>query len=142
MKKKITSLLIVDDSSFDVLLTKKILEKTGQFDHIYAVTDGAEALAMFQNYEESRRQHPEAFPPLMILLDINMPLMSGFEFLRAYGELGGGKQEHDPAIIVMLTSSSFENDRNKALQDPLVKDYIVKPITKQRAAELAETFGA
>ncbi len=142
MKKKITSLLIVDDSSFDVLLTKKILEKTGQFGHIYAVTDGAEALAMFQNYEESRRQHPEAFPPLMILLDINMPLMSGFEFLRAYGELGGGKQEHDPAIIVMLTSSSFENDRNKALQDPLVKDYIVKPITKQRAAELAETFGA
>jgi len=138
--KKIPSLLIVDDSSFDVLLTKKILEKTGRFEHIYAVTDGAEALAMFQNYEHSRRQHPEAFPPLMILLDINMPLMSGFEFLSAYARLESDA-DYDPSIIVMLTSSSFENDRNKALEDPLVKDYIVKPMTRQRALELAEAYG-
>jgi CheY-like chemotaxis protein len=139
--KKVPSLLIVDDSSFDVLLTKKILEKTGQFEHIFSVTDGAEALALFENYEESRRQHPESFPPLVILLDINMPLMSGFEFLSAYAALEG-QAEYDPSIIVMLTSSSFEDDRNKAMQDPLVKDYIVKPMTRQRAVELAETFGA
>lgn len=138
--KKIASLLIVDDSSFDVLLTKKILEKTGRFEHVYSVTDGAEALALFQNYEESRRRHPEAFPPLMILLDINMPLMSGFDFLQAYAELGADPAQA-PSIIVMLTSSSFENDRNKALQDPLVKDYIVKPMTRKRALELADTFG-
>jgi CheY-like chemotaxis protein len=138
--KKIPSLLIVDDSSFDVLLTKRILEKTGRFEHIYAATDGSEALAMFQNYEESRRQHPQSFPPLMILLDINMPLMGGFEFLSAYARLDGDLG-YDPSIIVMLTSSSFENDRNKALQDPLVKDYIVKPITRQRAVELAEAYG-
>lgn len=138
--KKIASLLIVDDSSFDVLLTKKILEKTGQFEHIYSVTDGTEALALFKNYEESRRQHP-GFPPLVILLDINMPLMSGFEFLQAYAELERNG-DYDPSIIVMLTSSSFENDRNKALQDPLVKDYIVKPMSRQRAVELAETYGA
>jgi CheY-like chemotaxis protein len=139
--KKVASLLIVDDSSFDVLLTKKILEKTGQFEHIFSVTDGAEALALFQNHEESRRQHPDGFPPLVILLDINMPLMNGFEFLGAYAELEGNAGA-DPSIIVMLTSSSFEDDRNKAMQDPLVKDYIVKPMTRQRAVELAETFGA
>jgi two-component system, chemotaxis family, chemotaxis protein CheY len=138
--KKITSVLIVDDSSFDVLLTKKILGKTGQFENIHAVTDGSEALALFLNYEESRRQHPESFPPLVILLDINMPLMSGFEFLSAYAELESDAA-YDPSIIVMLTSSSFENDRDKALQDPLVKDYIVKPITRKRAVELAEAFG-
>lgn len=137
--KKISSLLIVDDSSFDVLLTKMILERTGQFEHVFAVTDGAEALALFQNYQESRRQHP-GFPPLVILLDINMPLMNGFEFLSAYAELETN-EGHDPSVVVMLTSSSFEDDRNKALQDPLVKDYIVKPMTRQRAMELAETFG-
>jgi CheY-like chemotaxis protein len=138
--KKIASLLIVDDNSFDILYTKKTLEKTGQFQHIYAVTDGAEALALFQNYEESRRQHPEAFPPLMILLDINMPLMNGFEFLSAYAELDG-VGGYDPSIVVMLTSSSFEDDRKKAMQDPRVKDYVVKPITRQRAAELADAYG-
>ena len=139
--KKIASLLIVDDNSFDVLYTKKILEKTGQFEHVYAVTDGAEALALFSNYEESRRQHPESFPPLMILLDINMPLMNGFEFLSQYAQLESGPAV-DPSIIVMLTSSSFEDDRKRAMQDPLVKDYVVKPMTRQRAAELAESFGA
>jgi CheY-like chemotaxis protein len=139
--KKIPSLLIVDDNSFDILLTTKILERTGRFEHIFAVTDGAEALALFQNYEDSRRQHPESFPPLLILLDINMPMMNGFEFLSAYSQLDG-TMEQEPSIIVMLTSSSFENDRNRALQDPRVKDYIVKPITRQRALELAESFGA
>lgn len=139
--KKIASLLIVDDNSFDVLLTTKILERTGRFENIFSVTDGSEALALFQNYEESRRQHPERFPPLVILLDINMPLMNGFEFLSAYSRLGG-EPEEGPSVIVMLTSSSFENDRDRALQDPLVKDYIVKPITRQRAVELAESFGA
>jgi CheY-like chemotaxis protein len=138
--KKIASLLIVDDNSFDILYTRKILEKTGQFEHVYAVTDGAEALELFRNYEESRRQHPEAFPPLMILLDINMPLMNGFEFLTQYSQLENGPAI-DPSIIVMLTSSSFEDDRKRALDDPLVKDYVVKPMTRQRAAELAEEFG-
>jgi CheY-like chemotaxis protein len=138
--KKIASLLFVDDNSFDILYTKKILEKTGQFEHVYAVTDGAEALELFRNYEESRRQHPESFPPLMILLDINMPLMSGFEFLSQYSQLDNGPSV-DPSVIVMLTSSSFEDDRKRAMEDPLVKDYVVKPMTRQRAAELAEAFG-
>jgi CheY-like chemotaxis protein len=138
--KKVASLLMVDDNSFDVLYTKRVLEKSGRFGHVYSVTDGAEALALFQNYEESRRQHPEAFPPLLILLDINMPLMSGFEFLSAFAEIAS-EVERTPSIVVMLTSSSFDNDRNKALQDPLVKDYIVKPMTRARAVELADTFG-
>lgn len=138
--KKIASLLIVDDNSFDILYTRKILEKTGQFEHVYAVTDGVEALELFRNYEESRRQHPEAFPPLMILLDINMPLMNGFEFLSQYSRLENAPA-YDPSIIVMLTSSSFEDDRKRAMGDPLVKDYVVKPMTRQRAAELAEEFG-
>lgn len=138
--KKIPSLLIVDDNSFDILLTRKVLEKTGLFEQIYSVTDGSEALSLFQNYAESRRQHPGSFPPLVILLDINMPLMNGFEFLRAYAELESDV-EHDPVVIVMLTSSSFEQDRDKALQDPLVKDYIVKPMTRTRAVALADAFG-
>jgi CheY-like chemotaxis protein len=100
--KKIASLLIVDDNSFDILYTKRVLEKTGQFERVFSVTDGSEALALFQDYEASRRQHPEAFPPLVILLDINMPLMNGFEFLSAYAELEGD-EEYEPSIIVMLT---------------------------------------
>lgn len=141
MKKKISSLLIVDDNSFDILLTKTILAKTGRFEHVYSVTDGSEALALFQRYEESRREHPEAFPPLVILLDVNMPLMNGFEFLRLYAALER-PPEHHPSFVVMLTSSSFEDDRDRALREPLVKSYIVKPMTRELAVELAEMFGS
>lgn len=141
MTKKIASLLIVDDNSFDTLLTIKLLEKTGRFDRIYSVTDGAEALALFENYEQTREDLPDRFPPLVILLDINMPLMGGFEFLEAYARLGHESDDH-PSIIVMLTSSSFDRDREQAVQDPLVKGYIVKPMTRERADQLAEIFGS
>jgi CheY-like chemotaxis protein len=139
--KKINSLLIVDDNSFDTLLTIKLLEKTGMFDKIYSVTDGTEALALFENYEQSREELPDSFPPLVILLDINMPLMGGFDFLEEYNKLNRDPDSH-PSIIVMLTSSSFDKDREQAVQDPLVKGYIVKPMTRERAVELAEAFGS
>lgn len=131
------SVLIIDDNKFDVLLTRKMLEKTGYFDTIYAATDGAEALALFRDHQAAIQQYEGAFPPLLILLDINMPLMNGFEFLEAYEALTAD-EERPTSVVVMLTSSSHSHDRERALTYPTVKGYVVKPMDRQRARELAD----
>ena len=133
----VSSVLIVDDNPHDVRLTKKMLEKSGRFECVYAVSDGVEALALFQGYQASRTQFQDAFPPLLILLDINMPFMDGFEFLNAYTSLDP-EMRGQGSLVVMLTSSSHGRDRQRALDHPAVMDYVVKPINRRRANELAE----
>lgn len=132
------SILIVDDNRFDVLLARKLIERSGLFEHVYDVTDGAEALALFQDCERTRQSY-EGFPPAVILLDINMPLMNGFEFLESYAALGAA-DSRETSIIVMLTSSSYGDDRKRALEFPMVKTYIVKPLTQSHLQQLAEVL--
>ena len=137
----VNSVLLVDDNPFDVDVAKRILELTGRYKHVYSVTNGAEALELFRDYESSRRDYPDKFPPLVILLDINMPVMDGFGFLQSYAELDQ-TDEQPPFVVVMLTSSSYDADRERAFTSPFVKEYIVKPMTLKRAVELADQLGA
>jgi CheY-like chemotaxis protein len=138
--KVINSLLIIDDNSFDVEIAQRILGRTGRFKHIFSVSDGKEALDLFQDYEASRARYPDMFPPLVILLDINMPVMDGFEFLDAYARLELPEHRRS-SIVIMLTSSNGSPDRERALAHPVVEDYIVKPLTMSHATTLAERLG-
>lgn len=131
------SVLIVDDNPHDVRLTQKMLEKSGRYGTIYTATDGTEAIRLFREYEAARSKYEQAFPPLLILLDINMPLMDGFEFLTAYGQLDPELRK-PTSVVVMLTSSSHATDRERALEYSAVKGYVVKPMSKRRAGELAD----
>jgi CheY-like chemotaxis protein len=138
--KTISSLLIVDDNSFDVEIAQRILMRTGRFKHVYSVSDGREALNLFVDYEASRAKYPEQFPPLVILLDINMPVLDGFGFLDAYARLQL-PEERKSSIVIMLTSSNGYPDRERALAHSVVADYIVKPLTMSHATTLAERLG-
>jgi CheY-like chemotaxis protein len=67
----------------------------------------------------------EGLLPDIILLDINMPIMSGFELLNLY--------QHYPnaAIVFMLSSSDNEEDRKQAKNYCCVEGYVIKPVSKQ-----------
>lgn len=138
--KIVNSLLIVDDNRFDVEIAQRILARTGRFKHIFSVSDGREALNLFLDYNESRTKYPEEFPPLIILLDINMPVLDGFGFLDAYAQLELPDSMRS-SIVIMLTSSSCYPDRERALSHSMVADYIVKPFTTSHANSLAERLG-
>ncbi len=82
---------------------------------------------------EIQRKDPEKLPDY-ILLDINMPIMNGWEFLDEYKRLN-----IDPAgkcKIFIISSSVFSNDINKARSYPLVKDFISKPLNVEKIKEL------
>jgi CheY-like chemotaxis protein len=78
---------------------------------------------------------PEADAVDAILLDINMPEMSGFEFLDAYETLHDDRPA--PAVIVMLSSSPHPADQARAMAHRCVRGYLVKPIDLAGARGLA-----
>lgn len=119
------SVLIIDDDEVDRLVLKRDFEKTGLELAIFEKTNGVEAIEFFQDYQNNRKNYPEDFPPLITFLDINMPLMNGFEFLEQFDAL---RNELDvkTCIVMMFSSSEREEDKNTALNYGFVVDYLVK----------------
>lgn len=118
-------ILLVDDNEADNIYHEIMLRRAGYAGAVVVCESGEAAL-------DYLRSHPDQLPEL-ILLDINMPGMDGFEFAQcATPYLTGG----DTATIVMLTSSASETDRRKAQELPIIRGYIIKPLTEGTAVEL------
>lgn len=125
---KLKEVLLVDDSETDLLYTRIVVEAAGIAEQVLPFDTAIEALDFLQR--------PEGHDADVILLDINMPEMNGFEFLEAYEKLHRRQQAR--AVVVMLTSSPDPADRARAMAFACVKDYVVKPIDREAARGLAE----
>lgn len=136
--KKINSVLIVDDSNSDVFLASHHLQESGLYSHVWSVNDGQAALDLYLDETSARRKHP-GHPPDLILLDINMPRLNGFEFLDKFQEIN--RSASPAVVIVMVTSSEFAEDIKRAKSYDIVADYLVKPLELEAAIRLAETYG-
>ncbi len=128
---KLRSVLVIDDSDADLLYTQVVLDGAQVAEEVIALGTAQEALAYLQQ--------PEGHRVDLILLDINMPEMDGFAFLRAYERLQAGQQAG--AVVVMLTSSPDPVDRAHALSFGCVKGYVVKPIDLNAARGLRALVG-
>ncbi len=133
------SVLIIDDSEEDRYLLKRQLQEINLTDTIHEADDGKTALDFLCAYDENLQRFPDRFPPLLIFLDINMPVVNGFDFLEAFSKLRK-QQELRSTILMMFTSSDQEDDRKKSFSYEFVKGFIVKmPPT---AKELLENIQA
>ena len=121
---KINSVLVIDDSEADQFLSKVILKKFNSEITLHQAFDGAEGLKILAELETE---------PDLIFLDINMPGMDGFGFLEKYSE----SKDH-VSVVVMLTSSSQDKDKERAAQYDCVKTYLEKPLDLDDLAVLAE----
>jgi len=101
--KKLNSVLLIDDDMATNFISKMIIKKAGITDHIETVLNGKQALDYLTNSGQYQKED-NIFPqPMLILLDINMPVMDGWEFAEAFEKLDENQKGH--IIIVMLTSS-------------------------------------
>ncbi|NQY73759.1 MAG: response regulator [Candidatus Margulisbacteria bacterium] len=128
MNKPIKVLLIDDNESCN-FITERVLSKTGLAGDIAVKLNGKEALDYLMDIDKDRKI---SFPEL-IFLDINMPVMDGFEFLDQYEKAGFNKKL---TRIVMLTSSMMESDRQRAFKFQSVVDYLEKFMDVQKANEI------
>ncbi|MGB0404531.1 MAG: response regulator [Salibacteraceae bacterium] len=119
------SVLIVDDNQIDRLVAKKKLEMSGEFSDIQFAVNGQEA---FDLLDDISKEVPD-----YILLDINMPVMDGWEFLSLFeGFELFGKQPK----VVMLSSSIDSADTDRAQNSPFVSNFISKPFSAQKVEML------
>jgi len=116
---------LIDDQPISNFITKKLLELEGFKGPVRDFTDPTEA---FQNVAEDN--------DALIFLDLNMPVMNGWDFLDAM------KDKKIFHRIIILTSSTSKVDMEKAGEYPCVIKYMVKPMNKKKFSELSDHLKA
>jgi CheY-like chemotaxis protein len=137
MNSKLNCVLVIDDDEPTNYFNQLLLEKSGCASHIHVAQSGQEALDYLTN---SRLLDGEdRFPcPDLILLDINMPAMDGWEFLEKYKEMNN---EHKGRIIVvMLTTSLLQEDIAKAKATPEISGFEHKPLTVENLNRILDKY--
>lgn len=131
---KLRSILLVDDDDTTNFINQRVIDHLSIAEKVHVSLNGEEALAYLRELPPSSEEKSEILPDL-ILLDINMPVMNGFEFLE---EFHNWELPHKEAVtIIMLSSSSHELDLARAKKFN-VTDYINKPLTVDKLAAMME----
>lgn len=118
------NVLIVDDNEVDRYILKRQLEKIG-VNSIMEKSDGCEALEFLRDYDQNAKLFPDEFPPVIIFLDINMPKVNGFDFLKEFA-LMRSKNELSSIVVCMYSSSERPEDKERVSQYDFVESFIVK----------------
>ena len=131
-------ILCVDDDPITLMLCKKVVEKVDFAKEIITAKNGEEAILYFDNLFQERKVNYSIIYPKLVLLDLNMPVMDGWEFLESYMS----KDYHDIFIstrFIVLSSSIDPYDINRAKTYPVI-GFLSKPITKEMLENLKSEF--
>lgn len=136
MSAKYNAVMLIDDNEIDNLINQKIIESSTISNHIFTHTGGKSAIEFLKNAEKiAIGAGNQSLMPEIIFLDIDMPLMDGFQFLDEFENLSENIRNH--CKIVMLTSSINSRDVKKSKRYTNVKEYLNKPLTKESLKALS-----
>jgi CheY-like chemotaxis protein len=121
------SIVLVDDNPLDLLINQKMIELSGLQAKVESVNGGPEAVAYLETCHEMGNY------PMLLLLDINMPVLSGFEVLNTCRQKGYLPED---TLVIMLTSSVHPED--KRLAKELNIGFMEKPLTPMKVLSFLE----
>lgn len=129
----IDKVCVIDDDDIYQYLLRKELKSTKIVNKILVFSDGAKAM----EYLLKMKDHPEELPDV-VFLDVNMPVMNGWQFLDEFIQL---RPRLTKKIVVLIVSSSFDRqDIERAEKYSEVSDYIIKPVTRSRLVSVLESL--
>lgn len=127
--KTIRNMTLIDDDDIFVFLTKKAIQTTNLVELIKVFGNGLDAI----NFLKENCNNADTLPEI-ILLDLSMPIMDGWQFLDEFTKLA---PKIDKKITIYICSSSISpSDVLLAKKNNLVSDYIIKPVSKEKLIEL------
>lgn len=124
-------ILVIDDSPADVFLHRLVFAELDLADHVIDAEHGAAALELL------RAAGPEHLPRL-ILVDLNMPVMDGWEFLEQYEKEFGHRK--DWVVVAVVSTSNNPRDIRRSEDHALVSRYLEKPLEVEGARQLIEDY--
>jgi CheY-like chemotaxis protein len=129
--KAFDSVCVIDDDVVYRFALKCLLETWDLSTNFSEFTDGADALT----YIKAHAHDADALPDV-VFLDINMPVMNGFNFLDEYGKI---KNTLAKDMRIYLVSSTIADEtRARAQNHPLVQGYIIKPLPVEALQEIVK----
>lgn len=128
------SVLLIEDDPVTVIVCDRITKSTGFSKSFNYVENGLEGI----NYIKRMADEENSGLPDVIFLDLNMPVMDGWEFLDRFKEI-----EHlfpyQPAVYI-LSSSVDAEDQHRALAYPIVKNFLSKPLNKTYLEKISTEY--
>lgn len=125
----VRTVCLIDDDKIYLFIMRRLLSQLGLCEHVIEFSDPSDALEFFT-------QNPDPLPEL-VLVDMNMPVMDGWDFLKEYHKL---EQNWPQRPTVYMVSSSIDKaDMERAGKEPVLKGYLTKPLSTETLHQL---FGA
>lgn len=132
----ISCTLLVDDDDTTNYLNQTLLRRMAVSDQVLVAQNGQEALDLLHTHCE---QPSSPTCPALILLDMKMPLMNGFEFLQAYAQR---PERQNPSVIIIMLTTSLNRKDVEQMQGLPIAGYLTKPLTTAKVNQvLQEHFG-
>ena len=128
--KHLKTIYLIDDDEGINFLNRAIITRLKLADSIVSFKDPVMA------FDTLKKDIEKGSAPELILLDINMPLMDGWEFVNQYAELG----KDEASVIIMLSSSIDPADEAKAKSIRQISGFRSKPLSFDMAEEIVETY--
>lgn len=129
----VKSILLVDDDESTNFINSIFIKKLDIDVHVYKTLNGAEALEVINTSNTKN-----GFFPCLIILDINMPVMSGWSFLEHFKNLPQPIKEQ--CFVVMTTVSEDEKDIIRASKNEDVKKFYQKPMSDEKFSQLISEY--
>jgi CheY-like chemotaxis protein len=128
MTDAVLDLLVVDDDELTAESLQRSLKKVSDFFRVIPATDGLQALEILRGRSKVRIERP-----FLVLLDLNMPRMNGFEFLEELRADPGFRG----SVVFVLSTSDAEGDISRAYEQ-CVAGYMVKTIVGSQFSQIAK----